>query len=574
MSDRLQFTFELLAPASMEFLSNLNRFHAGQLTRDEYMAVIEKRSQSMEGARSFILNKVPISAIPAAAERQRKCIQVLNDAMNDLATVVPQLLEYGDNKTEEKYQELVVRLGRILSVERQTIDHFEMAECEVSGPTDMPLVNAVYRALKRFYAQEIPEAAYVLSIDKAVDKFRRAYDEMEKREDDGSEYKSDLLYAYSQAIEALEAVKSSIPEGEDNALFLMQTVSEKTKKIRECLSNFSKHTLVQGPTRMYQANYVYNMAKFWQQGRLETPAFLRMLDIFADNLDATVRRIQALAALPNDREQEIDAQVEVMQEGFLEQFRSVDLFKQGAAGNEEAMEQAFALLVSGAEKTADTSVKLVGMGDELNNVACMQCGTLNPKGSRKCSSCGARLLNTMENLGFNSSTVSYSEEGGFGSENEELRVTPELGRLFTAIDAATEGRIPKDQFASEIALYRQFVDNTFNADLMSEYMLTHFEDPNKDLPQRVEEMCGEMKAAAQTIYEALDALNLYVGETNSHHIVNGVLGLKEGNIRMQKVGAVIKAACKSADSDSAWDPSMSGLDLMMDDSGSGIGFVG
>lgn len=571
MSDRLQFSFEFLAPSSMEFLGNLNRFHADQLSRDEYVSVIEKRSQAMEGARSLVLNKAPISANPTAAERQRKCIKILNDAMDDLATVIPQLLEYADNKTEEKYQELVMRLGRILAVECQTIDYYELAECAVSGPTDMPAINAIYRDQKRFYAQEISQAAYVLTIDKAINKFQSAYDEMDKRSDDDSEYKSDLMHAYRQTIEALETVKASVSEGEEYCLGLMQTAVEYAKSIRENLSLYSKHRLVQGPTRMYQANYVYNMAKYWQNGRLETAAFLRMLDIFADNLDATVRRIQALAALPNDREQEIDAHVEVMQEGFLEQFRSIDLFKQGAAGDAAALKQAFELLVAGAEKAADTSAELLAMGDSLNQINCMQCGTANPRGSRKCSSCGARLLDA-DSMGFaSSSTVSYSEEGGMGGGSDELMVTPELGRLFKAVDAATEGRISKEQFAEEIAVYRQFVDNTFNADMIAQYMLTHFEDPNKDLPQRVEEVSSEMKAATQTILEALDALYLYVEETNSHHIVNGVLGLKDGNVRMQKLHGKIKAMSQGHDNAEEFMPS--GFD-MMTDGDSGIGFVG
>ena len=546
MNDRFLYGYEFLVPASMEFISALNRFHNGQITDDVFVDIIEERNRVTEQARNEFLNKVPISEHPAAGARQRNCIKVLNQALDEITELIPKLIEYGEDKTEDKYRLLLANLGRICVMERRAIEQYELAN-HLVGPTNMPMVNAVFNARKRYYAKEISEETYHFSIDKIVDTLQQAYNELDERKDDNPEMKSDLLYAYNRFMISLENLKASSSEDENYSASLMKDVIDAANEVVTGIKLHSMSVFTKGPTRIYQANYIYNMAKSWQDGRLEAKDFLGMLDIFAEHLDRTLRNMQALSSLPSDRDQEIADNMEVMQEGFVEQFRAVELFRSGVAGDAAAVDEAFSVLVEGAEKAADASEAFAAMGDSVGKVPCMQCGTLNPSGNRKCTNCGARLLNSDPMGMTENSSISFNESGGVGNSNEELKMTPELGKMFTSIDSVMEGYIDKEHFAEEIDTYRRYVNTTFNPDVLSNYMLHAYNDPNGNLPQRVEEICEELRTALQVIMESLDAFDLYVGDSDTHHIVDGVMELKDGNIKLQHIYKKMKALSEGRD---------------------------
>ncbi|MBQ7568920.1 zinc ribbon domain-containing protein [bacterium] len=576
MSENVQYPSEILTPACVEFLANINRFHAGQMSSDDFAAVIEERRKGLKLALTQFLPNLPLSENPQGAERQRGSIKILEAALKDIETAIPQMLDFADDPQEEKYRELMERIGRIWTCERVAIEQYHQAFVP-DGPTDMPLVNSVYHAQKAYYRHEIPEASYIKVIDKVLDNLHNSYKEIDERTSYDPEAKSELLHTYSQFAKALETVKASVAEGEDYANGLMQDVVESAKLMSEALTRYTFHANTGGPTRMLQANLMINMATAWQQGRLEASVFLRALDIFAENLDRNWRQIQAITSLPNDREEQIAEYMDILRAAYEEQFRAVELFRQGVGGDEEALKQAYDVMASGAEKAAEGRDALVAMGENVGKVPCMHCGTFNAAGSRKCSNCGSRLL-ASDALDMNmSSTISFQEEGGQARmDGGELIVTPQLSQLFGAVDAVTEGRISKEAFAEAIDTYRSFMARTYHVDEIVDRLMQEAPDTNGDLPQIAEEVGGDLQASVQAVNDGLDTLDRYVGETNSRYILDGLLPIRDGMIKLQGTMARLKTILEGSSRTEGDGEVPSAMSDMLFDGGDdmSVGFVG
>ena len=113
MSDNNLFPAEILTPASVELLTQLNRYHAGMTSYDDFVQIMEERRRGLELSLTQFLPNVPINPRPDAAKAQQGSISILAGALNDMATVIPQMLEYAAANNEEMYQYLLDRLGRI-----------------------------------------------------------------------------------------------------------------------------------------------------------------------------------------------------------------------------------------------------------------------------------------------------------------------------------------------------------------------------------------------------------------------------------------------------------------------------
>ena len=534
---------DLLSPLGLQFLAVLNRFRKEMITAQQFVAAVSERQKAMEMYRNQVLPNLPIVERPGAGDRQRNAVRILHDAACDMASLIPLLLQYAQSREVGLYQSLVERLGRMASAERVAIDMYHQGNVP-EGPTDMPFVNAVYYDLERFYAGKISKVACVNTINRIIDKLEEASQEIDERTHYDANAKASLLYAYEKFQEALRRVREAIPEGESSTKTLMREVVNCAEQVRDSIKIYTFHANTNGPTKMVQANLMINMCQAWQEGRLEASVFLRALEIFQANLDKTWRQVQAMASLPNDSD-EITPILEPLQNAYVMQFQAVEHYRRGVNGDASALDEALRLISEGANAAADCKAAFDAMGDKLGKVPCMRCGALNEAGNRTCTKCGARIIADMD-MDAQSSTLSYSEQGGkVQMEGGELKVTPQLKKLFDAANAMAEGTVSAEEFVAAIDSYQDYLLRAFDIQKVNENLLRAGEigeqDDASDLPQRVDALCDDLHGVLQGIVDSLNVLRQYAYNVDSRYLFEGSRTLRDYSIKLQGVVSQIQA---------------------------------
>ncbi len=534
----MQVPVEVLAPASLELLGELNRFHGNLVSEKDFCETLQKRRVGLEQAQLQFLPNLPISAERDAGEHQRQSVQTLQESLKEMAVAIDDMLAYASSRDEKEYERLVSVLGHISQVERAAIDAYNQANVP-NGPTDMPFVNALYYAQSQFFSGKIQEVSFRYTIDGIIGKINDACAEVEARENIDADAKGDLLYAYGKFRSSLETLKNAIPEGESSVRTLMDDVVQKAQSVRDSIKLYAFHATTAGPTKMLQANLMINMCDAWRDGRLEADVFLKALDIFQGNLDKSWREVQAISSLPHESK-DIEELMPRLQTSYEAQFSAVELFRQGVAGDAAALENAYSVMIEGANQAYDCKVAFEALSENFGKVPCMRCGTYNVAGLRNCVKCGARLLSSMGSA--DASTISFQEDGS-SDENNELIITPHLEKLFKAIEQVSEGYIGREEFCASLDDFQKATENDFPVDSLCDELLKEAQIGMNcnDLPQRVDAIRDGLNGALQGTFAGVDGLRRYSVDFDAHYLWDGARTIRENALKLQNLVGKMKA---------------------------------
>ncbi len=533
----MQVPVEVLAPASLELLGELNRFHGNLVSEKDFCETLQNRRLGLEQAQQQFLPNLPISAEGDAGEQQRQSVNTLQETLSDMAVVIDDMLAYASSRDEEEYERLVATLGQILQVERAAIDAYNQANVP-NGPTDMPFVNAIYHAQEQFFSGKIKEVTLKYTIDSIIGKINDACAEIEARENIDADAKGDLLYAYQSFKKSLETVKNAIPEGESSVKALMDDVVQKAQGVRDSIKLYAFQATTAGPTKMLQANLMINMCDAWRDGRLEADVFLKALDIFQDNLDKSWREGRAIASLPHESK-EIEELMPRLEASYEAQLSAVELFRQGVAGDAAALENAYSTMIEGANQAYDCKVAFEALSENFGKMPCMRCGTYNVAGMRTCIQCGALLLNSVDSE--DASTISYQEDGHSG-DNNDLVITPALSHLFKAIEQFSEGYTESEEFLASLDAFQKKMESDFPVESLCNELMQEAQIGMdcSDLPQRVDAIRDGLNDALQGVFAGVDSMRQYAADLDSHELWDGARAIRESSLKLQMLVGKMK----------------------------------
>lgn len=326
-----------------------------------------------------------------------------------------------------------------------------------------------------------------------------------------------------QGLEALDAASISSPLHDlDRAV----QMGEKLEKLM--------HDGMQGPALIPMTNVVLFVVKKGLAGELEHETVSGFLDDYRDLLDGFWEAFERSIARPSDSalvQQEIPRTLEhgdehdAAVEELMGAFRGKD-----AAACEAAMEK----LVVTSQKLNESREVFNTAAQHQGQVICTGCGRANPPENKRCEACGAMLPN-LTSVVSSSSTFNVMA-GPALEETQELGMTENVAKLFTACDQVAEGKISLSEFQSVVTEATvglkefakeldEIATETMDESQMSEETKKVWHENH--LPY-VQEVGVAFVSGLSDCESGLKSMQTYVTEQDNEHLINGVRLVWEG----------------------------------------------
>ena len=289
----------------------------------------------------------------------------------------------------------------------------------------------------------------------------------------------------------------------------------------------------EGPAPIPMTNVIISVVRKGLAGELDGPLVSSFLDDYRDLLDGFWEGFERSIARPSDSalvQQEIprtlehgdehDAAVEELMAAFG---------KQDSAGCETAIEK----LVATAQKLNESREVFNTAAQHQGQALCPGCGRANPPENKRCEACG-NVLPT--EAGVESSSSFNVLSGPALEETQELGMTENVAKLFSACDDVSEGKISLPEFQSIVTeamvglkefareldeIATQTMDESAMSDeikkVWHEYHLPH-----------VKEVGAIFMAGLRDCEAGIKSMQAYLSEQNNEHLINGVRMVWEG----------------------------------------------
>ncbi|MCR5661981.1 MAG: zinc ribbon domain-containing protein [bacterium] len=525
------------------------RLHDGETDAESYLALITERRQELDKARVSILEHLKKQP-EAELERQEKNIEAIEFSFSELEKAYDAAEKFAQTGDEKAFAEADNIFRKVGTFGRLAFEAYQRTDI-AAGPTEMPMVNALYRMKEQYFAKAVELSVFENLIYNISANASIAADDMEK-EPDTSYQKNALVNMYRQFSKDAAAVKDAIPNGEAMVRAALEQLTDTGHDVRKAMEAYTMFRATEGPTKMKHANFVLTMAEKWKNGQLDKDVFARGLEVFRKSTDSTWREVESLASIPNQCSG-LNEQMEVTREAYSRHFVAIDLFMRCIEGEEELYDEARSILIEAANKLAECKEAFDKMGERANKIPCIRCGTLNEPSNRSCANCGAHLF-IPSGMNNETSTISFQEDGGSIQAAGELVITQNLLKIFETVNAAAEGRLTPEEYLGVMNWFQDLVEENL-IKMPPEPPLddsTLNEEEKAQLQRIVEQVAAgrkEIDAGAHGMYDAVERLKEYVNDNNSINLVEGVRELRDASIRVQKAAkeiADLVKECKKA----------------------------
>lgn len=369
------------------------------------------------------------------------------------------------------------------------------------GPSPFANLNLLIRALDVF-TPEMDAKAERLQEFVNIERLRAisALDQLETAEK--TPENEGLNDAWDQHLRCMNRLHAAAEKADRAAAETEMKNAEVTfARLAERVPSASMAQRLKGPTPSEQVNLVLSLAEDVANQRVtDMPLVEALQGIHVDvgqtrtELDSLLEAGAVESVLLREEMERALSAIETQQEALAEfaEFFSNRLTEVLRAAAEKLKESAISL---GASLD-----KMGELADRENKVVCIRCGHYNPKGRNNCEKCSAPLPQLSAE---GTSTFEGGETLPQAQAEEGPVLSPNLIRIYNAVNAVAEGKIEKDAFKSEIEWFQAQIEAN------SEYEI---EEPDWDA------MNDDDKAAAEEGFEAMqkvqEAFAQGVGEMN------------------------------------------------------------
>lgn len=529
----------------------LRRMRAGEMAASEFVAEMDRRLADLSKARSEI-NAGFAKQSEETLERQASNIEAIQFSFQEMEKALNNAKRFAETGDEAAFSVADTAFRKVGGLGRLAFEAYQQSDIN-EGPTEMPMVNALYRAKEQVFLGAIGKEVFQNLIHNIVTNTNVAIAELQQDKQAPEGYARDtLIRAYERFADDVEALEPVIEVGEGAVDAALEDVVDTGRAVRKAMEAYTMHRATDGPSKMAHANFVLNMASLWREERLPQEVFCRGMEVFRKSTDDLWHEIEGIATIPCEG-QGIGEQMDCARKAFESHFAALDMFQRCVNGENELYEEAFNMLVSAANSLADCKEMFDKMGETVGKIPCVRCGSFNEPGNRSCASCGAHLF-VPSSFDGSSSTLSFQEDGGQVQYGGELVMTKNLVKVFETVNRAAENRITADEYASVLDWFRQLVeDNLINMPPEPELDDSSLNEEEKQQLWAIQEQIAgareEIDAGAHGMVNAIETLREFITDTNSWHLVEGVRELRDASIVVQKSAREVEElvkACKKA----------------------------
>jgi len=340
------------------------------------------------------------------------------------------------------------------------------------------------------------------------------------------------VQAYQQGVEALQQLKGLETLDQASLSSPLQDLDQSVlrgEKVEKLM-----HDGMQGPSLIPMTNVVIFVIHKGLAGELESSLVSAFLDDYRELLDGFWEAFERSIARPSDSalvQQEIPRTLEHGDEhdAAVEELMGAFRGKDAAA-----CETAIAKLVATSQKLNESREVFNTAAQHQGQVICTGCGRANPPENKRCEACGVMLPN-LTSVVSSSSTFNVLA-GPALEETQELGMTENVAKLFTACDQVAEGKISLGEFQAVVTEATvglkefakemdEIATETMDESQMNEETKKVWHERHLPYVQEV----GVAFVSGLTDCEAgLKSMQAYVSEQDNEHLINGVRLVWEG----------------------------------------------
>ncbi|MBX3166885.1 MAG: zinc ribbon domain-containing protein [Candidatus Eremiobacteraeota bacterium] len=290
---------------------------------------------------------------------------------------------------------------------------------------------------------------------------------------------------------------------------------------------------LEGPAPIPMTNVIISVVRKGLGGELDSTLVSSFLDDYRDLLDGFWEGFERSISRPSESalvQQEIprtlesgdehDAAVEELMNGF-------------AKKDSAACEAAIARLVATAQKLDESREVYNTAAQHQGQTLCPGCGRANPPENKRCEACG----NVLPTESGAASSSSFNVMAGPAlEETQELGMTDNVAKLFSACDNVSEGKISLNEFQNVVT--EAMVGLKELAKELDEIATETMDESNMNEETRrvwrehhlphVQEVGAAFVAGMSDCEAGLKSMQAYVSEQDNEHLINGVRLVWEG----------------------------------------------
>lgn len=291
---------------------------------------------------------------------------------------------------------------------------------------------------------------------------------------------------------------------------------------------------VDGPAPIPMTNVVISVVRKGLSGELDATLVSSFLDDYRDLLDGFWEGFERSISRPSDSalvQQEIPRTLET---GDEHDAAVEELMNAFAQGDSAACEAAIARLITTGQKLGESREVYNTAAQHQGQALCPGCGRANPPENKRCEACG-NVLPTEAGAGSASSSFNVLS-GPALEETQELGMTENVAKLFSACDNVSEGKISMAEFQNVVTEamvgLKEFAKEL--DEIASETLdETHMNEETKKvwheshLPH-VQEVAAAFVAGMSDCEAGIKSMQAYVSEQDNEHLIHGVRLVWEG----------------------------------------------
>lgn len=476
------------------------------------------------------------------AEVQDK-IQPLMDSADDLFGAYSAAMDQVGVYLKTKDKEQLYAAGSLASRAAYQLDLLFMqlrnAALAAQGPTDIPNLNLILIAYQGWmdgkdqgeHFRELVQAERIASVG--------ALQDLEKSPDTADialvkeAFDAHLRCMNRMAIAFDAGKKDEVKKELETAKATFQSLQDRIPA-----ANLSQRTA--GPTKDPEVNMVLSLAKDFQAMNIHESVLINALGSLYNSLKES-REAFEQATKGGVEGAMLTEEIEKARQAYELQETALKEFAEFFENRENLVfKSATTKLQESAERLYSCYEQMQSIAEREGKTLCIRCSHYNPANRNRCEKCGAPLAAVVHQQ---ATSTFQTSEGEPQQQNQDGPVlTPNMVRLYTAVNNVHEGQITDEEFLAELQWFESVLDKH------GEYEMDEpaLEEAAGEEAEAAKKALDELEQAFTTGYgELLQALELFRKYPESHDKADLEEGTKLADSGARKIAAV-REATKSA----------------------------
>ena len=334
----------------------------------------------------------------------------------------------------------------------------------------------------------------------------------------------------------------------DKVARLMESVHVSFEDIGEKMGPAASSLRAEGETKSPQVNVVLSLTQDVAKGDRPEQALADALAILREDIKQTKIQFEAIASRPAGSAL-VDEEIERAREAIELQESSLKEYDEFFAQRDEIFLQAGA---ANLKRSADALYmcyeELQAIADREGKTLCLKCGHYNPSNRSRCEKCGGPLPAVVTDQ---SNTTFETAEGDprAGQVQHGPILTPNLIRLYKAVNSIAEAEITQEAFLAELTWFEGILDDNCEYEVEEPDMEKMTEEEKATAEQTIkaiQEMEEAFRGGFQDLETGIGLFRKYIESEDKTDLEEGVKLCDQG---ARKLAAVQGATQKTAESE-------------------------